>query len=125
MLCPSHPTDTATHLLATLADGMLTFKSEPVPVSETLSEATLGLTATLRFTGPCIQAQCEHWVNRCILGEQVAAMAAPEGSQRQPCPIVERCRWRQENGEHVCGKCSTVTYLGVISTAASRGSRHH
>lgn len=117
LLCPSYPTETATHLLGTVLNGQLHFKSPPVPVAAAVDGASLELTTTLRFAGPCIQAQCDKWEGRCTLGDWVAELDPLDGSQWGACPIQDRCRWRHENGVRACESCASVTYVGIAEPA--------
>ena len=115
LVCPSYPTDRATFLLGVVVDGRLRFKSDLMAVPSEVRSGSLGLTAGLRFAGPCITRACDYWEGHCALGDEVMAMEIVEVPDVVPCPIVDRCRWRHEQGDEVCDACPGVTYVATLT----------
>ena len=61
----------------------------------------------VRLAGPCVTSGCEYWDGLCGLGQQLMCISGTRVPEIE-CPIRERCRWRLENGEEICGTCVKI-----------------
>jgi len=108
LMCPSTALTETTHVLGIkVAGGLVRFLSAPLPIPESAFEVFTGedIHERLRFTGPCVTRSCAYWDGHCTLGSWLATRSSPADT---PCSIAERCRWRLENNNKVCGICPSI-----------------
>lgn len=108
IMCPSTDFSESTHVLALRnKDGRLTFLDSLMPIPGVgVDQLTVeDLRDRVRLTGPCVASRCAHWAGHCTLGQALSLTGASAGEQ---CAITDSCRWRIENGDRVCGICTSV-----------------
>lgn len=64
-----------------------------------------------RLSARCETYRCQYWQGGCRLGWFVSKVEVTTSSVGRMCAISQRCRWRAENGERVCGGCAEVRAL--------------
>jgi hypothetical protein len=62
-----------------------------------------------RFSAPCLEGRCHHYVNStCRLAERMTSLL-PEVTGRLPaCAIRGQCRWWRQEGPAACRRCSQI-----------------
>ena len=100
----------------------------PSSVAE-LSRVELGeINGVTRHAGVCMTTSCAHWVGHCSLGVAVATAgrgAFPDVEDRGVgCELLDRCRWRAENGPSACGLCPAISRLPITELIARTESVH-
>lgn len=85
-------------------------------------------TRTTRTTHPCIKDACpNHTDGNCIAGDYAATMPDVADEFANECPIVDTCRWRLEQGPHICRACPGINHWAMDplkrSSAPSRATK--
>lgn len=77
-----------------------------------------GGSAIGRFSEPCLESGCAHWVNEsCEVAAAAAAQHRDEPEHGLPnCGIRAQCRWFEQEGGWVCGICPQVFRSALPAT---------
>jgi len=117
MTCPSYVAVPHAQVIGHInRDGLTSFsKNREILTSEMIKEygdQELPIENNLRLAGLCAKGACHQWSTNkqnCSLGERVASLNLYDHyKDYKNCSIKDSCRWRAEQGKHVCPKCTTV-----------------
>ena len=114
--CPSAPVEFAHAVFAKFESKSESHQFLPsvIPLGRTIKEVVdqSKFKSNFRLVGRCVEVRCANWSGGCVLGSSIAKVQATVDGDRI-CPISKTCRWKAENGDSVCGPCSSVRNIPV------------
>lgn len=113
-MCPSAALTPQSYLLGVLnTNGVTDFLGGPVPITEDMLQTFHHISDPenyFRFTRRCYSNGCAQWSDgKCSAASAlVRSDSEARSAPLDDCGIQSFCRWRDQEGDAVCGFCKNV-----------------